>query len=454
MTSPRRLNRRAVLRGLGTALALPWLDAMLPARSLLRAATTAAAPPKRLAFFFVPNGVHLPDWTPAEEGRNFKLPKILEPLAPFKQDLLVYSGLSQYQGTSLGDGAGDHARSAATFLTGVHPRKTGGANIKAGISADQVAAQKIGYQTLYPSLELGCEPSRQAGNCDSGYSCAYSSTISWKTESMPLAKETQPRLLFERLFGGGDSNERAAARVQRDKYRRSILDYALDDAARLQQRLGATDRQKLDQYLSAVREIEQRIEHAERLASAAPPRLEVGRIDDYDFSSFAEQVRLMGDLLVLAFQADLTRVATFMLANEGSNRSYAEIGVKEGHHTLSHHQNDAEKQAKISQINRFHMEQFAYIVGKLAEAREGEARLLDSSMILYGSGLGDGNRHTHVDLPILTVGRGGGTLATGRHVVYESKTPLNNLFLSLLDRMGAGVEALGDSTGRLAKLDG
>lgn len=449
MSNRWHISRRTALKGLGTAVALPLLDAMLPAAALAGGAAPSAAAPLRMVFWFVPNGVHMPDWTPATEGTDFELPSILEPLAPHKDRLLVLSGLTHDKARANGDGPGDHARSAACFLTGCQPFKTHGANIRVGVSADQVAAQEVGHTTRFPSLELGCERGLQAGNCDSGYSCAYSSNISWRTESTPMGKEVNPRLVFERLFASELKDEASQSRFERQRYQRSVLDYVREDARRLQNRLGRTDRRKLDEYLTAVREIEQRIARAEHESASELPEFETPEGIPQEY---AQHIRLMADLQVLAFQTNLTRIATFMLANEGSNKPYPFIGVSDGHHDLSHHGNDEEKQARISKINRFHMEHFAYFVDRLRKIPEGESNVLDNSMIVYGSGIGDGNRHNHDDLPILLVGGGAGTLTPGRHLRYGKETPLNNLYLSMLDRMGVEVEVLGDGNGRLENL--
>ena len=453
MTRPWQISRRTALRGLGTAVALPWLEAMAPAADLAKGAV--APGPRRMAFLYVPNGAHMAAWTPEKVGEGFDLPPILKPLAPFKDDLLVLSGLAQDGAHAHGDGGGDHARSLACFLTGVHPLKTD-TNIRAGVSVDQVAAEKVGRRTRFPSLELGCDRGAQSGACDTGYSCAYSSNISWRTPTTPMAKEVNPRLVFDRLFAGRSRGETAAARARRDLYRRSILDFVAEDAGQLKGRLGANDRRKVDEYLTAVRELEQRLNHAssskdtEQSLAAAGFRQPEGIPQDY-----REHIRLMGDLLVLAFRADLTRIGTFMFANEGSNRSYAFMEVPEGHHDLSHHGKDAKKQEKVQAINTFHVEQLAYVLGKLKATREGNGTLLDDTMLVYGSGIGDGDRHNHNDLPILLAGRGGGTLKTGRHVAIDKarNTPLNNLFLSMLDRMDSPVDSLGDSTGRLKEVD-
>ncbi len=446
-----KISRRTVLHGIGTAVALPMLEGMLPRTA--RAAGEAAKAPTRMAFVFVPNGVHMPDWTPAETGANFSLPKTLEPLAPVKKSLTVFSGLAHDKARANGDGPGDHARSASTFLTGCQARKTHGADINIGVSIDQLAAQKIGQRTTLPSLELGIDRGANAGNCDSGYSCAYSHNISWRSATTPQAKEINPRSVFDRLFGGGEDQ---ATKAKRQEYRKSILDFALEDARDLRGRIGINDQRKLDEYLSSVREIEQRIQAAERYAAKAPQAP----------ASFARpggvpednqgHITLMFDLLHLAFQADITRVATFMLANEGSNRSYRNIGVSDGHHDLSHHGNNKDKQAKIAQINRYHMEQFAAFSKKLQDTKEGTGSLLDHSMIVYGCAIGDGNAHNHDNLPIVVAGGGNGTLPTGQHLKYRRNTPLANLFLHMLDGMGAGsgVEKFGDSTGRLEGLKG
>ena len=444
-----RLSRRTVLRGLGTAVALPYLEAMAPA-PLLASSEASPARPTRLLFLYVPNGVHMPAWRPQEEGANFTLPSILEPLRPFQQDLMVLTGLAQRNAEALGDGPGDHARSLSCFLTGVHPLKTDGANIRAGVSVDQVAAQAIGGLTRLPSLELGIERGAQAGNCDSGYSCAYSSNISWRSPTTPMAKEVNPRLVFDRLFATRPRIGSADEQRKRDYYQKSILDYVLEDAQQLRGRLGLNDRRKVDEYLTSVRELEKRLERAD----TAPVELPTGvsRPDGVP-QDYAEHVRLMFDLIALAFQSDVTRICTFMYANEGSSRPYPTIGVSDGHHDLSHHGDDPAKHEKLRKINRFHIELFAYLLGKLSTIREGEYSILENSMIVYGSGLSDGNRHNHDDLPVLFAGHGSGTIKPGRHVVY-SPQPLNNLYLSMLDRVGVTIDRFGDSTGRLPALDG
>jgi len=450
MSHCRRISRRVVLRGVGAAVGLPLLDAMLPARTL-RAQDGSARPPVRMAFVYVVNGMHMPDWTPEKTGRDFALPPILQPLAPYQSQLTVLSGLTLNGARPLGDGGGDHARSAAAFLTGAHPKKTDGADITNGVSVDQVAASMIGQQTRLASLELGLDGSAKAGNCDSGYSCAYTSNLSWRSPTSPVAKETDPAAVFDRLFRSDspDVSQQQRAKQQRD--RTSVLDLVLEDAQDLQRRLGGADRQKLEEYLYAVRDIERRMEHAEVERNAQ------ARVPDYPRpegvpEEYEKHARLMFDLMTLAMQSDATRVLTFMFANEGSNRNYPQIDISEGHHDLSHHGNDADKQAKISKINRYQVSLFAHLVEQLAKTPEGDGSLLDNCMIVYGSGIGDGNRHNHDQLPIALLGRGGGTIDAGRHLTYPRETPLTNLYVSLLARVGASVPSHGDSTGPLPDL--
>jgi hypothetical protein len=441
----KHLSRRTLLRGLGTAVALPFLDAMTPA--FAGASRAGAKPPCRLAFVYVPNGIVMKDWTPAMQGAGFELTRILEPMAAHRDRMLLLSGLTHHNGFALGDGPGDHARAAATYLTGVHPKKTDGANIQAGVSVDQVAANKIGAATRFASLELGCEDGRLVGNCDSGYSCAYTNSISWRTPSTPLPPEINPRAAFERLFGA--EAETPVARRTRERDEKSILDFVFEDTQRLNGKLGAPDRRKLDEYLSAVREIERRLELAAKENREAAPPIDKPEGIPADFGEYA---RLMYDLMTVAFQTDSTRISTFMIAREGSTRSYREIGVSDAHHPLTHHRNNPEWIEKIVRINRYHMEQFAYFVGRLKATPDGDGTLLDHTMLVYGSGLSDGNRHDHADLPVLLAGGGAGTLRTGRHVAYASETPMSNLHLALLDRLGVDTQQLGDSNGELKHL--
>jgi hypothetical protein len=395
-----------------------------------------------MAFVYIPNGANMADWTPKAVGADFELPFILEPLKPVQQEVLVLSGLTHDKARPNGDGAGDHARASASFLTGCQARKTDGADIRVGVSVDQVAAQRIGRQTRLPSLELGCDRGQQTGNCDSGYSCAYSFNISWRTPSSPMPPEVDPRQVFERLFAGRGSEETAESRARRQRYERSILDFVQDDAQRLKSSLGATDRRKLDEYLTAVRELELRVEQAEQFAAALPDYSKPSGVPE----SYERHVDLMFDLLTLAFQTDSTRIATFILAHDGSNRPYPFLGVSEGHHDLSHHGNDEKKKQKIAKINRFHLERFARFIGRLKSTREGEGSLLDHCMVVYGAAIGDGNAHNHDELPVVLAGRGGGTFETGRHLRFARNTPMANLYLSMLDRVGAPVPRLGDST--------
>lgn len=400
-----------------------------------------------MAFLSVPNGKHMPDWTPDKSGTDFELKSTLQPIAKFKSHMLQLSGLALDGGKAHGDGPGDHARSCASFLTGAHPKKTDGADIYNGISVDQLAAEKIGHQTRFPSLELGIERGAQSGNCDSGYSCAYSANVAWRTPTSPVAKEIDPTAVFDRLFGEGDSGEQGLAKAKRERYRKSVLDFVLEDAKQLQSRLGASDQRKLDEYLYAVRDIERRIGGVDKLAGAE---------QGINFSrpagvpaKFEDHTKLLFDLMTLAFQTDSTRVISFMYANEGSNRNYPEVNVNDGHHNLSHHGNNAEKQSLISQINRYHITLLSHLLERLASIKEGDRTLLENSMIFYGSGIGDGNRHNHDDLPIVVFGRGGGALKTGRHNSYPKDTPLTNLYRTMLDIGGARVDSFSDSTGLL-----
>lgn len=439
-----QLSRRTLLKGVGASLALPIMDAMVP--NVAWAAPEQLAQ-NRMAFVFFPNGAIMRDWTPKEEGTDYELPKTLQPLKSHKKDLLVMSGLAHVKARANGDGGGDHARCTATYLTGVQAKKTDGADIRLGQSIDQLAADQIGNQTKLPSLELGTEAGRQAGKCDSGYSCAYTSNISWKSEKTPMAKEINPKETFERLFG--NATEDSKARAKRDFFRQSILDFVAEDSSKLKTKLGTNDRQKLDEYFTSVREIEQRIERTADASKRSIPPMErpAGVPKDW-----AEHVRLMYDLMVVAFQTDTTRISTFMLANAGSNRSYKEIGVAEGHHQLSHHRNEDEPMNKIQKIDEYSAQQFAYFLDRLASIKEGDRTLLDNSMVIYGSALSDANRHQHDDLPIVLAGGGAGTITGGRHVRYTEETPMTNLYLSMLDRMNVKAEHFGDSTGRIDNL--
>ncbi len=452
MITKKHVSRRALLRGAGAAVGLPFLDAMVPAFAGSKAASLQSK--NRLAVVYVPNGIVMKYWTPAETGANFPLLRILEPLAPFRDDFTMITGLDQNCGRALGDGPGDHARAAASYLTGVHPKKTAGADIRNGVSFDQIAASAAGKETRFASLELGCEQTGFVGNCDSGYSCAYTNNLSWRSETSPLPPAVSPRQVFERLFGVQEGPIDPASQAKRRLYEQSILDLAQDDARRLRRELGPTDGRKLDEYLFSVRDIEKRIQDAER-ASREGKTKEIDINIEKPFGTpveFAEHSRLHFDLMAVAFQADLTRVSTFMLGREGSNRTYREIDVPDAHHGLTHHKGDEEKIEKIAQINVHHMQQFAYFLGKLKSIQDGDGSLLDHCIALYGSGISDGNRHDHGNLPALIAGRASGTLKTGRHVVVPKGTPMANLYLSLLDRMDVHPESVGDSSGKLEHL--
>ena len=442
------LDRRTMLRGFGAALGLPLFDAMVPALS--HAARTAAAPAVRMAFCYVPNGIIMNHWTPGAEGKGFEFTKTLQSLAPYRNDLLVLSGLDHYNGQALGDGAGDHARAGATWLTGVHPKKTQGADIQAGVSVDQVAAKEVGGRTLLPSLEIALEDARMVGNCDSGYSCAYSNTVSWRSPSTPMPPEINPRAVFERLFGDGDSTD-PAARAAQARQDRSILDFVREDAARLGMQLGASDKRKLGEYMEAVREIERKIQKSEE------PNERAASIPALDRPSgvpptFEEHIQLMFDLVTVAFQADLTRIVTFMIGREGGNRTYRSIGVPDAHHGLSHHFNDPSKIDRLQRIDQHHVAMFSQFLGKLKGAKDGEGTLLDNSMVVYGSSISDGNKHEHLNLPTILAGGGGGKIHGGRHVRFKKGTPMTNLFLTMLDNVGVQPERIGDSTGKVEHL--
>jgi hypothetical protein len=433
------LSRRMVLKGIGTTIALPFLDAMVPAFA------RAANAPVRLAWFYVPNGIDMRHWTPASEGPLEPLTGILAPMDGIRDELLVLSNLTTHWGRPLQDGPGDHGRALGSYMTGAQVYKTAGADLKLGISADQIAADVIGKNTRLPSLEVGLEEARQAGNCDSGYSCAYTYNLSWRTETQPLPPISDPRALFERLFGA-DADEPAAARARRQAMRRSILDEVLGSTSQLQSTLGGTDRRKLDEYLTSVREIERQVERAASEGTVIEPGM------DKPFGipvEFPDYFRLMTDMMVLGFKADVTRIATMIVGREGSVRAYPEIGVNDGHHPLTHHQGNMEMLAKVRQINELHAKLFAEFLVKLKNSREADSNLLDQSMIVYGSGLSDGNVHTHDQLPTLVAGRGAGFVSPGRHIIYQRETPVTNLFLTMLHRVGVNPDHIGDSTERL-----
>jgi len=450
ITLRRALPRRTFLRGVGATLALPLLDSM--ARPL-----RAASSPIRLGYVYTPNGIvgacdKSPRpfmWTPRTSGANVEFGPTMKALEPFRRQINVFSGLAQVNGRALGDGPGDHARATATFLTGVHPYKTGGADFRLGISADQIAARECGRHTQLSSLELGLEPQPLAGNCDSGYTCAYMS-MSWRGANSPLPAEINPRAVFERLFGDGESTD-PGVRTARLEQQKSVLDYVSNSLARLQRRLGAGDRRKIDEYLESVRDIERRIALAEEqsLTMALPDLERPGAVPD----DYVQYSKLMIDLMVVAWQTDMTRVASFMLGRDGSNRPYREIGISDGHHSISHHQGDGEKLDKLIKIDELHVAMFAYLLKRLQETADGDATLLDHSLVLFGSSISESNIHTHDDLPIVLAGTANGQIAGNRHLVYRKETPLNNLFLNMFDLAGLPrVDGFGDSTGRLTQL--
>ncbi len=441
------LPRRTFLRGAGAALALPLLDAMVPALSALR--RTAAAPPPRLGFVFVPNGLILREFLPQTAGRDFDLPRILAPLAPYRDHLTVVSGLANAAGDALDASSGPHSRGSGCWLSGMRARRTEGADIEAGKTIDQYAADVLGRETPLASLQLALEPNFMTGNCEGGYSCAYINTLSWRTATLPLPMETNPRVVFERLFGEpGD----AAARHAQREIDRSILDGVSEDLARLHASLAPADRRTVSEYLDAVRDVEHRIQQTEQRAADAPEIEQDAPLGVPPV--FEDHARLMFDLLLLAYRADVTRVATFQIARELSHRAYTELGVPEAHHDISHHGNRAEAMEKNTRINEFHMRLFAHLVERMRDTPDGDGSLLDNVILLYGAAFGDGNLHVPHNLPVALLGGGGGRLQPGRHVKATFDTPFMNLGLSLLDKLGTGreVERIGDSTGRLADI--
>lgn len=458
MTAKWQISRRAMLRGVGTAVALPLLDAMLPggvaeaARVLPAAAAGAGAHgaiPTRMAFVFIPNGVNVKNWFPNSDSGALELTPTLEPLRSLKNDISVLTGLTLDAARAHGDGAGDHARAAAAFLTGDHPYKTAGKDIHLGVSVDQYAAQHIGSQTRFPSIQLGLDKGHTIGNCDSGYSCAYVTNLSWSGDATPMPNEVDPASVFDRLFGGanGASPEMSLRRL---KERRSVLDYVLDDSRRLNASLGKSDQQKLDEFTTSIREIEKRIDAA-RSRNLAIPKPDMARPEGIP-EKLSEHMDLMYDLLALSFRMDITRVGSYMIARDGSDRTFPELDISEGHHSLSHHGHDQRKLALLEKIDHFHVQHFARFLTKLKSIPEGQGTLLDHCMIMMGSGIRDGNRHNHDDLPIVLAGRGGKAIKPGRLISHNDNTPLCNLYVSMLDAMGVKTDHFGDSTGPLTKL--
>lgn len=434
-----RLNRRTLLRGLGAALALPWMESLAPAA---RSAGASGGPPVRMAFWYVPNGVHLPAWFPEHEGALVDLPETLRPLAFARDHLNCFSGLTHNTALTNGDTEGcGHGQGAASFLTGAQAAKSQDA-VRVGISADQLYARHVGDATRIPSLELGCESPR-SGNAF-GYSGTYKTHISWRTPTSPAPYEMNPKAVFDRLFTGGGPRLAQATVAERDFYRRSILDYVRDDARRVRDRVSSADRRKLDQYLTGVREVERRIQNAAAPVTipGAEVRRPAGIPEDFD-----EHLRLMCDLMVLAFQTDSTRAASFMVTKEATDRNYPWLGFTDGHHELSHHGNDDEKNRKLREIDRYHVEILAYMVERMMAVEEDDgSTLLDHSLVLYGSGISDGDRHDHVNLPVIVVGKGGGSFRAGQHLSCRTETPMSNLLLSMLIQAGVPVDQFGDST--------
>jgi len=420
---------------------------MVPAIAATR--VTPGKAPTRMAFCYVPNGIIPKHWLPKTTGTGFEFMPTMKPLEAYRDDVLVLSNLAQINGRALGDGAGDHARAGATWLTGVHPKKTEGADIHAGGSVDQLAARALANETQFGSLEMGLEEPFLAGGCDSGYSCAYTNTLSWRSATTPNPVEINPRAIFERLFGDGETTD-PAARLKRMSQDKSVLDYVRGDVARLSNGLGNRDKGKLDEYLEAIRDIERRIQKAEE--QSATMKIPVMERPIGIPESFEDHAKIMSDLMVIAFQTDMTRVVTFMMAREGSNRSYREIGISDGHHSVTHHQNDPEKIAKTQKIDELHVKSFAYLVKRLKETQDGDGTLLDHTMLLYGSSIRDGNVHDHHDLPLVLVGGRGAGIKGGRHIQYKPETPMANLLLTMVDKVGVPAETLGDATGKLDQL--
>jgi hypothetical protein len=445
MIMKKALPRRAFLRGVGTGLALPLLDAMVPALSAID--KTPAKGVRRLGFVYLPNGVAMNFkgvnyWRPIGEGTQFELSPILKPLESFRQNMVVFSGLTHHQADVLDDGAnGDHTRGTSSWLTGVHPKHTEGADVRNGVSADQIAAQRFGKETMLPSLELGIDVTYLAGNCENGYSCAYMNTLSWSSPTTPLPSENNPRIVFERLFGDGGTS---SARLSQARENRSVLDSVTTELGRLLSTLGPGDRSTVNDYVDSVREVERRIQSAERHAATVPlPELTqpTGIPDRFD-----QYVNVMFDMVALAFQTDITRVVTFMLGRELNFRTYPEIGITEGHHGLSHHGDDPAKLARYAKLGAYQAELFSRFLNTLRSTADGDGSLLDRSLLLYGAGLSNPNLHAHMDLPLLVVG---GDVRGGRHVKYPLETPMTNLLLGMLDKSGVPADTLGDSTGRI-----
>lgn len=446
-------SRRGFLRGLGAAVALPALESFRPllAAATERAiATTASGAPLRMAYLYIPNGVNMDLWRPKGTSSRYKMGKTFEPMEALREDFQIFSGFEEKNATAGGDGPGDHARGVASFLTSTRARKTAGSDINLGVSVDQIAAKAVESLTRLPSLELSADGVRKAGQCDSGYSCAYQFNLSWRSENQPMTPESNARAVFERLFGAGSSDERAASLGRRLASRKSVLDFVQHDAKALHRHLGRSDRHKMDEYLTGVREIERQIEKSESLGSPVDP----GEPAPEDKpGSYQEHLRLMFDMMVLAFKTDSTRISTFLMAHDGSNRSFQEIGVNEGHHSISHHQKKEENLEKIAKIDLFYMQQLAYFLDRMKNTEDVDGKsLLHNSMIVYGGCISDGDRHNHDDLPIIVAGNGGGAFTPGRHVELGENVPMANLHMRLLNEFGVKVPRFGNSTGALRKI--
>lgn len=442
------LGRRHFLRGLGAAVGLPALESLSP----LAAATTerGKGAPLRMAYLYIPNGVNLEHWRPEGTGKSYRLGKSMKALESLKGDLQIFTGFAHQHATAGPDGAGDHARSNATFLTGQRAKKTSGSDIKVGISVDQIAAQAMRDQTRLASLELTCDGVRKSGSCDSGYSCAYQFNLSWRSADQPNTPEANPRLVFERLFGAGSAKDRAESLTRRRATQKSILDFISDDAKAMHRHLGRNDQQKLEEYLTGVREIERQIEKSESFGNPVDPGV---RSPEGIPGNYRDHMRLLMDMMVLAFQTDSTRISTFLLAHDGSNRSFKDIGVSEGHHNLSHHRRQKDNLEKIQKIDEFYLTQLAYFLDRMKKTEDVDGKsLLHNSMIVYGSGISDGDRHSHDDLPVIVAGNAGGAFQPGRHVDLGEKVPLSNLYVRMLNEFGVKTPRFGDSTGSLRKI--
>lgn len=442
-------SRRGFLRGFGAAVALPALEAfnrpLLAATGAGKAiATTASGAPLRMAYLYVPNGVNVEKWRPKGTTPSYKMGESFTEMEKHREDFQIFTGFAQNNATKGDDGSGDHARANAVFLTSTRPKKTAGSDIQLGISIDQIAANAVADQTRFASLELSTSGVRKAGKCDSGYSCAYQFNLSWRSETQPMTPEANPRAVFERLFGAGDSKERGNSLGQRLASKKSVLDFISNDAKALHRAIGRTDQHKLDEYLTGVREIEKQIEKAESLGIPADP----GVPAPGNHTTFEEHLRMMFDMMVLAFKTDSTRVSSFMMSHDGSNRSFGDIGINEGHHSLSHHKKQKDNLEKIAKIDQFYLAQLSYFLERMKNTEDVDGKsLLHNSMIVYGSAISDGNRHSHNDLPIILAGNGGGALSPGRHVEVGDDVPLANLYLRMLDEFGVDQRRFGDSTG-------